>query len=200
MHRPRRIALETTFGFALVVIYWCFAFFLLFATPQSQPLEAWVSSTINCGLSMIGQWIDLLVLVALLIVHIFAWCSLPMRRSPDTDDERRFSATALTGTSTAGITAVSILIPASFVIVQIIDPVDQSKLPAGVLLTVFHAAVYFLVSLIAGMLLIFLIPMRANVGNVIVNRGLGILYGFQLFPLIVGVGCLVGGLSRLVFH
>lgn len=199
MHNPRRISAETAFGSALVVIFWCFAFFLLFTTPLLLSLETWVSSTINCTLSMIERWCDLLVLVSLLIVHVLAWSCLPIRRSPDTDDERRFSATTLTGTSTAGITAVSILIPASFVIVQIIV-LHQSELPAGVLPIVFRAALYFLLSLIAGMLLIFLIPMRANARNVIMNRGFGILYGFQLFPLIVGVGCLVAGLSRLVFR
>lgn len=116
-----------------------------------------------------------------------------------TDKEaNRFTANAITASSVAGITAVSILIPASFVIVQIAKQKDAPQLPPEAMGYVFTAAVYFLGSLSCGLFLIFLVPLHGQVRNTAEQEITGIPFGIQLIALVVGILCLVVGLSYVV--
>lgn len=121
---------------------------------------------------------------------------------PDRDklEANKFTANAITASSVAGITAVSILIPASFVIVQIAKQKDAAQLPPEAMSYVFTATVYFLGSLFCGLFLIFLIPLHGQLRNMAEQEISGIPFGIQLIALVVGILCLVVGLSYVVGH
>lgn len=112
--------------------------------------------------------------------------------------ERELAANALNSASVAGITAVSILIPASLLIVQI--AFDKTGVPRESLEDVFRASAWFLVSLIFGIILIFLIPMQCPKNNVARILVTGIPFGPQLIALLIGVIWFVVGIYSTVFN
>jgi hypothetical protein len=71
-------------------------------------------------------------------------------------------------------------------------------LPLGVLLEVFRAALWFLVSLFFGLLVVSLVPFRSAAEDVRKSMGIGIPFGFQLFSLFVGMARFIWGLYQLM--
>jgi hypothetical protein len=117
-------------------------------------------------------------------------------------DVHYYASTALKDASTAYISAVSILIPASFVIVQVSKPTPPAKPPAGVDLAipyVFRAVVWFLVSLLSGIAVLYLVSMYGRLRDLTRSLMIGIIFGFQFITLIIGVLCLITGLYFVVF-
>lgn len=120
------------------------------------------------------------------------------RISANNLEANKFASNSITASSVAGVTAVSILIPASFVIVQIAKQKDAPQLPPEAMSYVFTATVYFLGSLFCGLFLIFLVPLHGQARNLAEQTITGIPFGIQLIALVVGICCLVVGLSYVV--
>lgn len=134
--------------------------------------------------------LDVIPFILLWAIHIATWTadSKKLEECPLNDhDSRNLGATTLGSASTAGITAVSILIPASFVIVQLSSRTGTS-FPPTALYNVFVASCWFLVSLFCGLFfVIFRIPMKALKYNVARDIQIGIAFGGQLLALFFGM-------------
>ena len=127
-------------------------------------------------------------------IHVSAWWSFKDKPARERRVAYRdFGARALSSASTAGITAVAILIPASMLIIQL-SLVTDATLPPESQDNVFRGAVWFLVSLSIGLTLVWLVPMRAQSLDVARDFMSGLLFGPQLIALAVGMGRLVAGL------
>ena len=146
------------------------------------------------------EWWDALVFGILMLVHVGGWAELKISGKLDLESERsiekrRFAAESLSASGSSGITAVSILLPASLIILQLFtnstNPVTDIALES-----MFRATIWFLISLSIGLLLMFFIPMRSQVYNVARDFRTGILFGPQLIALLVGVVWLVVSLHQ----
>jgi hypothetical protein len=113
-----------------------------------------------------------------------------------------YAATALKDTSSSYILAVSILIPASFVIVQVSRPTPGAQVSANVataLQFVFRGVVWFLFSLFCGIVSLYLVSMQGRHRDLTRWLPLAAFLGFQFYSLSIGVICLVTGLYYVVF-
>ena len=146
------------------------------------------------------QWWDVIVFLLLGLVHIGGWLEIrsKLRVTPlNSRDEREFAASALNNASVAGVTAVSILIPASLIIIQL--GAEKTGFPNRALEEVFRASLWFLLSLAFGLFLLFLIPMRSQKHNVARDLLMGIPFGPQLAALLIGMIWLVAGIYTAVY-
>jgi hypothetical protein len=144
------------------------------------------------------RW-DLIVFVILAAIHIYVWVG--ERRAgrinqAGTEPARLSGAQIITASSAAGITAVSILVPASMLIVQLSS--TSAALPLDVVLQVFTAALWFLVSLFFGLFVVSIVPFRSPTVDVRTSMQIGIPFGLQLFSLFVGMARLIGGLYHFM--
>ena len=147
---------------------------------------------------LVELW-DVVVFVILATIHIGSWAELKRsgrlnRRVQD--EERRSGAQMMTASSAAGITAVSILVPASMIIVQLSS--NSASFPSGVMSQVFRGALWFLLSLLLGLIVIFLVPLRSHHRDVRRSLEIGIPFGLQLLCLFLGMARLVTGLYRFL--
>src|SRR5947207_8456940 len=110
-------------------------------------------------MDFISNWWDVIIFIVLTIIHILAniesWRTIKSDRSLQELPQKELGATILNSASTAGITAVSILIPASLLIVQL-GLGTGKPLPSGALDNVFRASIWLLISLVLGLFLIWL--------------------------------------------
>lgn len=158
-------------------------------------------------MDFLGNWWDFIVFGILTLIHIAAniesWqkikSDLALQNALKTVDQKNLGATILNGSSAAGISAVSILIPASLLIVQI--GLGSSKpMPPGVLDNVFRASIWFLISLGAGLIFLWISGAQSQFRNVATNLLLMIFFGPQLIALGVGVVRLVIGIHSAIYH
>lgn len=192
LSRPRFIVL-------VFIVVTAFGFF-----PQLMPL------VLELMWPFVKEHWSFIIFIFFSFVHIAAFVSRTREMERTTTarvsavngkeklEGNRFTANAMTASSVAGITAVSILIPASFVIVQIAKQKDAPQVAAEAMNYVFTATVYFLGSLFCGLFLIFLVPLHGQLYNLAEQKITGIPFGIQLIALIVGILCLVVGLSYVV--
>lgn len=159
-------------------------------------------------LDFLGTWWDVILYVVFFIIQIVSWIEIRPKLSPPgkTPAEnlqdlpnRQFGATLMTGASTAGITAVSILIPASVLILQLGLNSSSKPLPQEALNDVFRAVIWFTLSLLLGLYIIFVAAMRGQRFNVARDFRIGIFYGPQLFAIVMGVVRLVFGIFIIVY-
>lgn len=149
----------------------------------------------------LSNWWDIIAFLVLGTFHVAGWLSIRTRlqANPDnTYEARNLGATTLSSANTAGLTAVSILIPASLLFIQLSS--DKSPLPPIAIMNVFRASCWFIASLFSGLILAFLIPMRAHKYNVSRILHTGIPFGFQLVTLLIGMGRLLSGLYYATHH
>ncbi|TVU91024.1 hypothetical protein [Vreelandella titanicae] len=151
-------------------------------------------------MSYLYQWWDIIVFLLFAVFHVGGW--LEIRSKLITDplncrDEREFAASALNNASVAGVTAVSILIPASLLMIQL--GAERTGFPSRALEDVFRASLWFLLSLAFGLFLLFLIPMRSQKYNVVRDLLTGIPFGPQLAALLIGMIWLVAGIYTAVY-
>ncbi len=152
-------------------------------------------------MSFFSNWWDVIVFAVLAIIHIASWLEIKTKLSGapmNCNEQRSLGATTLGSASTAGITAVSILIPASLLIVQLAAQPGM-PLPFAAVSNVFRASIWFLVSLFFGLIIVFLIPMYAQKHNVARNLSTGIPFGPQLLALLIGMARLVIGLYYTIY-
>jgi hypothetical protein len=141
----------------------------------------------------IAKWWDVTLFVVLLAIHIAAWIQVKAQGLADQpgqdDDARRSAAQLMTTSSAVGITAVSILVPASMLIVA-----GSAPFPQGVVLQLFRAGLWFLGSLILGLWVVFIVPLRSTRVDVRTSLQIAIPFGPQVFALMIGMGRLIWGL------
>jgi hypothetical protein len=149
--------------------------------------------------TVLGQNWDIILFALLVIVHIASWWEYRTRPAMESDrDIRQFGATTMSSTATAGITAVSILIPASLLVIQLGRDPDQT-LPPAALDQVFRGVVWLLISMAIGLFLIYLLPMRAQKYNVGKDFLIGSLFAPQLLALFIGIIRIVLGLQATIY-
>jgi hypothetical protein len=151
-------------------------------------------------MAFLCNWWDVIIFVLLGVVHIGGWLEIRNKliAEPLNDrDERVFAASALNNASVAGVTAVSILIPASLLIIQL--GAEKTGFPHRALEEVFRASLWFLLSLAFGLVILFLIPMRSQKYNVTRDLLTGILLGPQLVSLLIGMIWFVVGIYSAVY-
>jgi hypothetical protein len=145
------------------------------------------------------EWWDMSAFIILAAIHIGSWVELKrsgkLKRKVQ-DEERRSGAQMMTASSAAGVTAVSILVPASMLIVQLSS--NSTSFPVGVLSQVFRGALWFLLSLLLGLIVIFLVPLRSHRTDVRKSLETGIPFGLQLLCLFLGMARLVTGLYHFL--
>lgn len=142
---------------------------------------------------------DIVVFVVLTLIHVAAWWGYRKPTTVSDVSEREFAASTMSGTATAGITAVSILIPASLLVVQLGRGETGSSLPVSALNDVFRGTGWLLFSLAIGLLLIYLLPMRSQKYDVGKDAWIGMLFGPQLLALLIGIVHIVQGLGKAVY-
>jgi hypothetical protein len=147
-------------------------------------------------------WWDIIVFVVITIINVISWIEAKPGLKADIQDteSRKFGATSMISASTAGITAGSILIPASLLIVQLGLGSNSKPLPQVALNNVFEASLWFLLSLLLGLYIIWTVVMRSQRVNVTRDFRLGVVYGPQFFALFLGVLRLVLGISAVLYR
>lgn len=128
------------------------------------------------------RWGDVLLIALLASIHLLAWQSV-QRVGSATDPYA--GANALIGASAGGITAVSILMPVTFLLIQN-DALASFDLSAAAA-HLERAAIWFIASLIAGLFTLFVAPMRAAGGDAIYSPQVGIPFGLQVLLLFAGI-------------
>jgi hypothetical protein len=113
-------------------------------------------------LNFLLSWLDVIVFMALTIFHVLSWLGISSPDETQNLPDRQFGATSMSAASTASITAVRILIPASLLIVQVGFGSNIKPLPNEALNNIFIAAIWFLFSLIFGLLIVWTGVMRSQ--------------------------------------
>lgn len=150
-------------------------------------------------MDIVNDWLAVVVFAVLTLIHIIAWWEFNYSAAKESDlGVRDFGSRTLSGTCTLGVTAVSILIPASMIIVQL-GSRSGSSLSPDALDSVFRATIWFMVSLTFGLLVAWLIPMYCRSLDVARWRGTGFFYGPQLFALGAGMARLAQGVGITIY-
>ena len=152
-------------------------------------------------MAFLCNWWDVIVFGVVDLIHVASWLEARKRLTKDPKNslaEREFAASSLNSASVAGVTAVSILIPASLLIVQV--GYEKHDFPHSALEDVFRASIWFLVSLALGLVLLFLVPMRSQKYNAARDHYIGILFGPQLAALLTGMIWFVAGIHSAVYR
>ncbi|MEO6958936.1 MAG: hypothetical protein ABI228_04150 [Burkholderiaceae bacterium] len=151
-------------------------------------------------MNFIKQWIDVLVFAVFMAMHVKALYEDRKKYVSEPKNElidRQFSATTLNSASGTGVTAVSILVPASLLIIQIAS--DSHTIPRIAMEYVFRGSIWFLVSLALGLFILFVIPTQSQAHNVARRMMTMIPFGPQLACLIIGMIWLVIGIYTAVY-
>lgn len=144
-----------------------------------------------------AEWWDVVLFAILAALHILAWREYRRPTQGDTTSDeasRRTGGQMITASSAAGLTAVSILVSATAVIVQ----QWTTSLPVEILTQASRAAFWFLLSLVLGLWVVFLVPLRSPAQDVQKSAEIGIPFGLQLISLFIGVARLVWGIYEFV--
>lgn len=128
-------------------------------------------------------WIDVTALVLLSTIHVMAWWGVG--RFQPTKEARQVAADSFRSSAGAGLTAVGILIPITLLTIQL-GRSSGSTLPAGALLDVFIADLWFTISLLLGLFVVWVTAVKVATQNVLNRKDVGIAYGLQLMFLFVG--------------
>jgi hypothetical protein len=145
-----------------------------------------------------SSWWEVPIAGLFIAIHAVAWWGQLGANEPMPDiDTRALGASSMTDTATAGITAVSILLPAAMLVIQFSrDP--AGKLAQDVAFQSNRGTWLLSGSLIAGLLVLWLVPMQSQVENVARNFWTGTAYGVQLILLLVGLIRVVLGIRAAV--
>lgn len=144
--------------------------------------------------------LDVAVFVVGTLVHLAAWWEYRSPAPiPEELERRQLGVETMSGTATAGLTAVSILIPASLLVIQLGRDEGGASLPASALDEVFRGTLWLLLSLILGLMVIYFIPTRAHKYDVSHDLKIGGFYFPQLLALLLGVWHVVFGLKQAIY-
>jgi hypothetical protein len=136
-------------------------------------------------------WVDVVIFLILGAVHTGAWISTSPQ-DPGDATTRAAAAAALTSAGTAGLTAVGIMLPLSLAAGQL------HRTGPGPLEHVFFADIWFALSLLFGLLALYVIAPNAVSQYVVRRRIVGIPFGLQLLSLLIGVARLLVGIGLVL--
>jgi hypothetical protein len=139
--------------------------------------------------------VDVFLILILGTLHVIAYMG-PISASPNKEK----LAESIRGAATGGLTIVGILIPLSVLAIQLRGGTSAvaERLPESVLVDFFVGDMWLVVSLGCGLYVVFVAAMRGLFEDIGQRKDVGILFGFQLIMLFVGVFRLVWGLEGLV--
>ena len=157
----------------------------------TTPALSW--STVISGQHV---WIDLVIFLALGVIHTAAnWRSPGL---PTTDTARAQAATNVNQIAIGGVTAVGILLPLSLVAITAFA--SKATPSHGVLINTFVADCWFVLSLLLGLCVLWTGAFQAPSRNVQNLRFVRLCAGWQLFSLMLGVVRLLVAAYMLVQH
>ena len=152
--------------------------------------------------AILHRWqlgIDVVILVVFGTIHVISWPRYDEKQEKSMEAYKQEAQEGVRAAATGGVAVAGILIPLSILTVGLTAETKYA-LPAGVQVDFFVACVWLLLSLLAGVGVLYYVGVRGYVKNVLTSRGLGATYGFQLLFLAVGVFRLVFGMYGLVDH
>lgn len=151
-------------------------------------------------MGFLKQWLDVLLFVLFTAMHVIALYEDRKKYVGEPNNalaDRQFSASALNSACATGVTAVSILVPASLLILQIAS--GSQTIPRVAMEYVFRGSIWFLVSLALGLFVLFVIPMQSQAHNVARRMTTMVPFGPQLACLFIGTVWLVMGIYTAVY-
>lgn len=150
-------------------------------------------------MSFLGRWVDVLLFALFTVMHVAALYEDRKKciREPKAElVDRQLSASVLNSASGTGVTAVSILVPAALLIIQIAS--GSHAVSHIAVEYVFRGTVWFLISLALGLFVLFVIPMQSQAHNVARRMVTMVPFGPQLACLFIGMVWLVIGIYTAV--
>jgi len=146
------------------------------------------------------KWWDVAAFLLLAAIHTGAWLEQKylgkLNRAGEGATARQSGAQMMTASSASGIAAVSILVPASMLIVQLSS--KTTSFPLVAVWHVFRGALWFPGSLFLGLWVIFLAPLKSQSIDARASVEIGIPFGLQLIALFFGMVQLVLGLHQFL--
>lgn len=136
-----------------------------------------------------------------MVIHFVAWTSIEHKLPGDLSKDhqvRAFGQKAIGDSVRTCITATAVLIPGSLLIAQL-GTTNLAALPPESLQHVFRGALWFLLSISAGLYMTGWIPMRGQKYDVSRDKWPEVMFGAQLFSLFVGISHIVLALIPIVF-
>ena len=149
--------------------------------------------------------VDLAILLFLGVIHIAAWVELDLSRHRSNDPFE--TANRVRDTTAVGLTVVGILLPLTALGIQTLanrlgtalqEKEILTRASIFVLLDFFVACIWFLISLSLGLYVLYFGVYKGYTENLLTYRHIGMIIGFQLFFLLVGVLRLVWALGTLI--
>jgi len=149
--------------------------------------------------------VDLAILLFLGVIHIAAWVELDLSRHRSNDPFE--TANRVRDTTAVGLTVVGILLPLTALGIQTLanrlrtalqEKEILTRASIFVLLDFFVACIWFVISLSLGLYVLYFGVYKGYTENLLTYRHIGMIIGFQLFFLLVGVLRLVWALGTLI--
>ncbi|WP_330261797.1 hypothetical protein [Streptomyces sp. NBC_00539] len=138
-------------------------------------------------------FVDLLVIFVFLVFQALSFVGAPKR-----DANLPEHADALRSASSGGLTVVGILLPLSFLAIQIRTSSSSTTLSSTTLADFFLATAWLFLSLASGVWVLWISGIRGSTEDVAHRLDIGITYGAQLIFLLVGVWRLVWAVSSTI--
>lgn len=153
-------------------------------------------------MEFLSQWWDVLTFlffaIILTLVNIHLWRTRKSDTSLHDLPQKQFGATTLTGASSTAISVVSILISASLVYIQL-EQNSSAQARHEVLDHAFRVIIWFLISLLMGLFLLWRHGIYGQFKNIITNLYVTIPFGFQFLAIAVGAGHVIIGIYALIY-
>jgi hypothetical protein len=166
------------------------------STEKGAPMLVYGVSLVSEILNRPDLGIDVAIVVICGIIHTLAWKDIDLSTA---SGDAKEAGTAIRGAAAAGITVVGILVPLSILAIQLRSNPQARPLANDVLVSLFVADVWLLLSLACGVYVLWIAAMRAYESrNVLGDKSVGVVIGFQLVFLFVGIFRQVWGMGGLV--
>ena len=133
--------------------------------------------------------IDLALLVGFGVIHIATW----LKTQTKAIDPGNKAGEGLRAAASGGLTVVGILLPASFLVVQLVSTKTNRPIPNAAVAALTLAFVWLLCSLVCGAYVLFVAVTKAYDTSPLSRRDIGIAFGLQLILLVIGVIQVVWG-------
>jgi hypothetical protein len=138
-------------------------------------------------------WLDLVIVGVCLLCQLIAVLEAK-ERTANLDKH----ADALRNASSAGLTVAGILLPLSFLAIQLRTATSPTALSDDTLADFFMASGWLFLSLAAGLYVVYVAGMRGPEEDVATRKDVGILFGAQLFFLLAAAWRLVWAVSSVI--
>ncbi|GCF07016.1 hypothetical protein [Dictyobacter arantiisoli] len=149
------------------------------------------------------QWWDILLFI--LFSSILTFINIPLWRArksiPSLQDlpQKQSGASILASANSAAVSAVSVLISASLVFIQL-ELKLKNNVRHDVLDHTFRAVLWFLFSLFIGLILTWMNGTHSQFKNIAASIYISLLFGFQLLAIVIGVGRILLGVYTAIYR